>query len=169
MNAIEAKIQGLMAFRDNIVPSVEKILTGRSDEYLELQREQLFEGKASDGEDIRPYYSEDLQNRGGYFSSPQAAAAYANWKANEVSYPTFGNLKRNIDAPNLYITGEFHSQLALVVAGGRIEVIPTDKLSVEVMERYGADTFGLTEENLDKVRQEWILPVLLEELNSLLS
>ena len=42
---------------------VQVALMDQREEIIRLQREQLFEGKDSDGNDMRPYYSEDLDRK----------------------------------------------------------------------------------------------------------
>ena len=77
------------------------VLLNYRDDIMDLQLYQLFSGKASNGEDIRPLYSEDLKP-GGYFRSKETAMNYAAWKQ-EIPYPY--QVNRNPDAPNLYING----------------------------------------------------------------
>lgn len=165
MNAIEKKIEALQAFKQSLEPRVEEIIAGRSDEYLDMQKEQLFAGQNSDGDDLRPYYSEDLRANGGYFKSPESARAYAEYKAG-LSYPSsYGAALRNPDAPNLFINGHlFHDGLVLVVGNGVIRVAHRSPEGQAIMQRYGEGNFGLNPMHLDIVRQEWVLKTLLEEL-----
>ena len=115
-----------------------------SDDILELQKIQLFEGKASSGEDIRPYYSEDLKPKG-YFHSVEAAGRYSAWKQDGISYPY--RAKRNPDAPNLYINGRFHDELGVQFAADTVAIVPTTPYSQQIVEKYGLQTFGLTNKN----------------------
>ena len=107
-------------------------------EILAKQKEQLFEGKSVTGEDMRPYYSEDLKPRG-YFHSAQSAGRYAAWKQ-DLSYPY--SAQRNPDAPNLYINGKFHSELGIDMGPDRVNIIDTTAKAKEIMSKY-AGQFGL--------------------------
>lgn len=115
---------------------------------MELQKVQLLEGKASSGEDIRPYYSEDLKP-GGYFRSVDAAKRYADWKASGISYPY--SAKRNPDAPNLYVNGKFHEELDVQFGTQDVGIVATTAYAKQIMDKYGAHTFGLMPENWSRV------------------
>ena len=116
-----------------------------SPDVLDLQLQQLWDGKASSGEDIRPYYSEDLKPAG-YFNSKESAGRYADWK--QAITP---NSKRNPDAPNLYIVGKFHSELAVDMGTDAVSVYPTTMFAKNIFDKYGQNTFGLTWDNWNKI------------------
>ena len=119
---------------------------------LDLQREQLFEGKRPDGNDIRPYYSEDLKPSG-YFYSVESAGRYAAWKQNGINYPySAGN--RNPDAPNLYINGRFHDELGVEFGADAVGVVPTTGYAQKIMAKYGMDSFGLMMANWMNIFEE---------------
>ena len=111
---------------------------------MELQLQQLFSGKASNGQDIRPYYSEDLKPSG-YFHSVESAGRYAAWKKDGISYPYQAN--RNPNAPNLYINGRFHSELGVQFGNDVVAVVPETPYAANIVAKYGLNTFGLTESN----------------------
>lgn len=107
---------------------------------MELQRQQLFAGLASNGQDIRPYYSEDLKPSG-FFHSVESAGRYAAWKKDGISYPYSAN--RNPDAPNLYINGRFHSELGVEFGGDSVAVVGQTGYAKGIVAKYGIGTFGL--------------------------
>lgn len=119
---------------------VRNIVMLHEGDILELQRIQLFEGKAGNGEDIRPYYSEDLKPMG-YFHSVESAGRYAAWKRDGISYPY--SVQRNPDAPNLYINGKFHSELGVEFGTDSMAIIGTTAFAVGIIAKYGIQTFGL--------------------------
>lgn len=121
----------------------------QSERILELQKEQLFAGKASNGEDIRPYYSEDLKANGGFFKSPQSAKMYALHKAN-MTYPI--SVPRQFDAPNLYINGRFHSELGLEFTDEYMRVKGMTPYAEGIVAKYGESTFGLTAESMAEIK-----------------
>lgn len=123
------------------------VLEGHKADILELQRIQLLEGKASDGEDLRPYYSEDLKPAG-YFRSKETAARYSAFKES-LSYPY--QVQRNPDAPNLYINGRFHSELDVRYAADSVAVVADTAFSRPIMAKYGVGKFGLSAEKWSEV------------------
>ena len=110
---------------------VRNAVISHPDDILELQKEQLFEGKRPDGEDIRPYYSEDLRPSG-YFYSVESAKHYADWKLNEISYP-YSAKNRNPDAPNLYINGRFHDELDVQFDSDTVGIVPSTSYAQRIM------------------------------------
>lgn len=110
------------------------------DDILELQKRQLFSGLSSNGEDIRPYYSEDLKPAG-YFKSAESAKRYSAWKETGINYPYAAN--RNPDAPNLYINGRFHDELGVQFDSQTVAVVGTTGYSKGIVAKYGIQTFGL--------------------------
>lgn len=119
---------------------------------LDLQREQLFEGKRPDGNDIRPYYSEDLKPSG-YFYSVESAGRYAAWKQDGINYP-YSARNRNPDAPNLYINGRFHDELGVEFGADAVGVVPTTGYAQKIMAKYGMDSFGLMMANWMNIFEE---------------
>lgn len=121
---------------------VRDVLIPRRDDILEQQRIQLLEGKDSGGEDIRPYYSEDLKPAGRFYSV-ESAARYAAWKQ-DLTYPY--TVQRNPDAPNLYITGKFHEELGVEFGIDALGIVGLTAYAKAIMAKYGVDTFGLANE-----------------------
>lgn len=160
-----------MAFLDSLLSNVESLAEGlqtgsvirdvvidHEDDILNKQREQLFEGKNGKGEDIHPYYSEDLQP-GGYFKTPEAAKSYADWKRS-LSYPV--QATRNPDAPNLYIVGKFHSELAIVFGTDTMTITGEDGWASGIVAKYGLEQFGISDERWADLFENY---GILKELN----
>lgn len=127
------------------------VVVRHESDIMELQRQQLFEGRASSGEDIRPYYSEDLKP-GGYFYSVESAGRYAAWKQDGVAYPYTAN--RNPDAPNLYVNGKFHSELGVEFGADYVLVRGMTSYADNIVNKYGLRTFGLMAENWSRLFAE---------------
>lgn len=108
---------------------VRSVLELHENDIVEQQRIQLLEGKASSGEDIHPFYSEDVKPTG-YFKSKTSAANYAAWKQT-LSYPY--SVQRNPDAPNLYITGIFHNDLSVSYDADSVAIIPDTAYAANIM------------------------------------
>lgn len=118
------------------------VLEPHGEDIIEQQRIQLLEGKAADGTDMHPFYSEDLKPTG-YFRSKQSAANYAAWKQT-LSYPY--SVQRKPDAPNLYITGIFHNDLGVSFTDTGVGIIPDTAYAANIMNKYGKNAFGLCRE-----------------------
>ena len=139
-------------------------LMDEMEQIIASQREQLLEGKDSDGNDMRPYYSEDLQPQG-WFKSKESAMRYAMWKKTGISYPV--QVQRNPDAPNLYIDGTFHSELEVRFSSTSVGVYPATGYAAGIVGKYGMDKFGLTAERWRTVLEsckDRIIKLMKEEL-----
>ena len=123
---------------------VRNVIVRHPDDILDLEKMQLFQGLAANGQDIRPYYSEDLKPSG-YFHSVESAGRYAAWKKDGINYPYAAN--RNPDAPNLYINGRFHGELGVQFAGDTVGIVGTTAYAKGIIAKYGISTFGLTMAN----------------------
>lgn len=140
------------------------VLNDRREEIIASQREQLLEGKDSDGNDMRPYYSEDLKPDG-WFHSKESAMRYALWKKTGISYPV--DVQRNTDAPNLYINGKFHGEMEVRAGSTSVGVYPKTLYAATIMGKYGMNKFGLTSERWRKVLDDCkdrILQLMKQEL-----
>lgn len=144
---------------------VREILVSRRDEIIEEQRIQLLEGKGSDGDDLHPFYSEDLKSNGGYFHSVQSAGRYAAWKQ-DLDYPY--SVSRNPDAPNLYITGKFHDELGVDFGPDSIAIVGLTAYAQRIMAKYGVSAFGLNAEHWDTVWSNGGYDDLLESVKQIL-
>ena len=118
---------------------IRDVLEMHDKEIVDLQRTQLLEGKGSDGQDIHPFYTEDLKPQG-YFKSAATAANYRAWKQT-ISYPK--NVQRNPNAPNLYITGVFHNDLNVAFYADSVAIVPDTAYAANIMAKYGMNVFGL--------------------------
>jgi len=90
---------------------------------LDLQREQMMEGRGIDGQFIRPFYSENP-----YFKTMEQSQAYARWKQKITP-----NSKRPLDVPNLFINGRFHDSLFVEVGGNEFDIDATDYDATDIM------------------------------------
>ena len=121
---------------------VREVLEPHGQEIVEQQRIQLLEGRGSDGQDLHPFYSEDLKPSG-FFRSRESAKRYAEWKQT-ISYPI--TVRRKPDAPNLYITGVFHDDLNVDFRSDELAIIPDTAYAANIMAKYGFGIFGLCAE-----------------------
>lgn len=160
MNAIQSLRERAVALKTALDNGAvcRHVLREHDEEILDEQRRQLFAGKASSGEDMRPYYSEDLQPTG-YFRTRESAEKYAAWKG-KINYPY--SVKRNPDAPNLYINGKFHSEIGVQFLPDIILISHTTPFSQDVVAKYGVEQFGLMAETWGELMQRYFGEVLTE-------
>ena len=138
MNDLRSRVAGV---NDGLQTGemVRNVVVKHPDDILELQKQQLFQGLAADGQDIRPYYSEDLKPSGRFYSV-ETAGRYAAMK-NDMNYPYSAN--RNPDAPNLYFNGRFHDELGVQFDFDAVGIVGTTGYSKQIIAKYGVSTFGL--------------------------
>ena len=138
---ISSLLENAKAVRDGLQGQlVRDVLERHGDEIVEQQRIQLLEGKNSMGEDIHPFYTEDVKPNG-WFKSVDSAKRYADWKQT-ISYPYTVN--RNPYAPNLYITGVFHDDLGVSFGSDAVAIVPDTAYAANIMAKYGRGMFGLS-------------------------
>lgn len=118
------------------------VLQRHEQDIVEQQRIQLLEGKASDGNDIHPFYTEDVKPTG-YFRTRESAARYAAWKQT-LNYPY--QVQRKPDSPNLYVTGVFHNDLGVDFGADTVAIVPDTAYAANIMAKYGKGMFGLSGE-----------------------
>lgn len=117
-----------------------EVIDENLDAFVSKQKDQLWDGLASTGNDLSPSYSNDP-----YFKSPKAAEAYAAWK-----WKITPNPRRDRDAPNLYINGYFYEGIKANRSGDKLNVRSETSIGNEIENKYN-NLFGLTPEN----RDEW--------------
>lgn len=144
--------------------AVKEHLAPKERQILSMQSDQLLEGKRPDGNDLRPYYSEDpyFTVYGNWGGDPDA---YKAWKSTK---PYWHNSKRNPDAPNLYINGKFHSELGCYFEADGILITAATPYAMDIVAKYGNDSFGLSEERWAALMQE-VLPDIVERLKQILN
>lgn len=156
MNRLGVLRERLVRLQSGMVAFVRQAMENKETDIIDLQRAQLFSGIRSDGEDIRPYYTEDLRSNGGFFDSIDSAKKYADWKES-MTYPK--DMYRNTLAPNLYIAGvpnegKFHSELGVEFGEDAMSIVGTTGYARMIMGKYAPETFGLTDASFETIRED---------------
>jgi hypothetical protein len=125
---------------------------------VKMNQDQLWEGKSSEGVDLRPYYSEDP-----YFKTKQQALAYKNWKKKITPNP-----KRYDDAPNLFINGYFHDSITIRKSNNMMEFGVVNSFSAKIIDKYPL-AMGLTEDNEKKLVRDNIIDTFSKKLKDVLT
>ena len=163
---IASLLNGARQVRDGLRGSLMRdVLKEHEQEIVEQQRIQLLEGKDSQGNDMHPFYSEDIKPRG-WFNTKESAKRYADWKQT-ISYPY--SVQRKADAPNLYITGVFHDDLNISFGADSLQIIPDTGYAANIMKKYGFNMFGLNAEMWGVIWNDWgAKSELIEEMKKVL-
>jgi hypothetical protein len=119
-------------------------LRDHQDRYVELNKEQLLEGKLSTGMDITPSYLSDP-----YFKTPAAAQKYSDWKDKITPNP-----KRGKGVPNLFIIGSFHNSISMEIKKDSYEILSDYKDAGDIMSKFTENIFGLDEEKAEQLIEE---------------
>lgn len=146
LNELRAKVQRV---QDGLADGslIRTVMETRGEDILEKQKIQLLRGLSSSGDDIHPFYSEDLKPEGRFYSV-ETAGRYAALKLS-LSYPY--SVDRNPDAPNLYFNGRFHDDLAVVFDSESVSVVGTTGYARGIISKYGLGTFGLMPEYWNEI------------------
>jgi hypothetical protein len=104
---IRAKVQRLRA---DLRGLAESSVSQTKDTILQLNKEQLLEGKTALGTDITPSYLTDP-----YFKTKEAAQRYSAWKDKITPNPN-----RRSGVPNMYINGYYHNSIQIEQTGDRL-------------------------------------------------
>lgn len=117
-----------------------------------LNTSQLWDGLDSEGNELRPRYSEDP-----FFKTQKAAKAYADWKQRITPNP-----KRNPDVPNLYINGYFYRSIMVKEIESALQLTTNDSFGSKVASEH-RNALGLNKESLIALAME-IKPELLNQI-----
>lgn len=154
---IDKLIEHYKSILDKIPETVESAIYENEKQIIQLQKNQLYDGKSNTGEDLRPYYSEDR-----YFKTPGQAQGYIKYKQDITPNP-----RRNRDAPNLYVNGYIHRNIRIVKESGNITFDFNKNVSfAESVKAKYDNLLGLNPTNEEKVNNELIIPKIWELLES---
>lgn len=162
MEMIQSLIRRVQTAQDSMGRWTREALQSDVDGIMRMQYEQLAEGKASSGQDLRPYYSEDS-----YFKTKAQSDWYRDWKRSIV--PAVVPLRpRNPDAPNLYINGKFWNELAVTFSDEAMTVDGGTDYARDIVDKYGLASFGLNAYNQGFLADNLLKPYLLRKLRETL-
>jgi hypothetical protein len=133
MGGIRETYRKLQRAKENIPIVAQNAIDETKDFYLDLNREQLMEGKNKVGENLSPSYLDDP-----YFKSKESAQRYSDWKDKITPNP-----KRQKGIPNLYINGVYHNSIKSRVINGKIVIDSSFKSANEIEGTYKG-VYGLS-------------------------
>ena len=140
---------------EKIPETIENAIYSNEKAILQLQKNQIYDGKSNTGEDLHPLYTEDS-----YFKTQEQTRDYIKWKQQITPNP-----RRNPNAPNLYINGYIHRNIIIVKEGGNIMFDINSRIGFgEYLKNKYDNLLGLTPDNLEKINNEIIIPKIWELL-----
>lgn len=134
LRAIVDRLKTLKVVLPNLV---REVIQESEQEIIDLNQVQLFSGENADGSDIEPEYT-SLTKR-----------------IKRVKGQPF-------DRVTLRDTGSFYGKMKVKTAGEILEIDSTDPKRNKLVQKYGEEIFGLTDENKSDL-SEFILKPRLEE------
>lgn len=151
---IERLIERLENFKSSIPEIISEVVRENENDILTNVKDSLWDGKSGSGEDLMPFVQDP------FFKTQDQAIAYMNWK--NANFP---NPNRNPNSPNLFINGYFYSTLEVDISGDQFMVVSKDNaLGIDVIRKYGVNTFGITDEFFRDVLRVEIKNRLIQRL-----
>jgi hypothetical protein len=142
LDSLRKNIDDLGSF--NWGDELNTIVESNTDSILQLQEDQMYEGKDIDGNDIA------LDGRG--YSKRTFEIKEAKGQ------PT--------DRVTLKDTGAFYASLQVVVENGALEITGNTDYSAELIERTGESIFGLNQSKKEQFGENVVLPAIHQIYNS---
>lgn len=131
-----------------------QVIAESDQDLVDLNREQLYDGKTNQDTDIRPLYIEDP-----YFEGDvKRAQAYSDWKDKITPNP-----RRSPGVPNLYINGFFHSSIQVTVLPDTV-VFKSSWSEGDDIEKKFKNIYGLGGEYKIIFLRDYLSPVLKERM-----
>lgn len=128
------------------------LLAGMQTEIVNMNKEQMLEGKTSEGKGIEPNYKNDP-----FFKTELEARRYAIYK--KIKTP---NSKRGFWTPNMFIDGRLvHNQMTAFREGDELVITPTGE-AASFDQKY-KNIYGLTEENIGNINEK-LIPKIQDEV-----
>jgi hypothetical protein len=141
MPGVRAIQRKLNAYKQSLPAILDQTVDNTKDKYLELNKEQLLEGKNRFGQHLAPTYFNDP-----YFKSPESAKRYSDWKDRITP-----NDLRPSGVPNLFITGVYHSTIDITVDPGKITIAASFGAANDIEKKYPG-IYGLDSDSKIKYR-----------------
>lgn len=113
-----------------------------STDIIRLVKNRLKYGQSVDGGKVGTYASEE----------------YAAMKHQQNPLAGFGNV-------DLFLTGSLSDDITVIKKGERFEILSTDEKYSKIANKYGAEEFGLTEDQL----QEFLHECYISSLNTIIN
>lgn len=147
-NIIEDKIEALTAFKEKIFSFTKDIVLDNEHIIADMNaRVQLYEqGINSDGDKI---------------------ADYAPYRPVTVQIKLMKGQPTN--RVTLYDEGDFHASFRVIANDISFLIDATDYKTEKLLDKYGEQILGLTDDNLNELVWEYIYPELMNNLKTLLS
>lgn len=149
-------IRRIEQVRQLLAPATAGVIEDTSTEFIALNQKQLYSGQLNDGSPLSPTYQEDP-----YFSSPEAAQRYSDWKDDITP-----DSQRAPGVPNLFINGRFYQSWSLSVTPKKITFQSSDPNAADIEEKFSVRIYGLNEDHMRQYRLTVFWPQFKREIMS---
>jgi thymidine phosphorylase len=139
----------------NIKTEAQSIAKTHEQDFAELNRKQLIQGKDRTGNYL-PKYTDYV---GDYFKTIDSARAYARFK--QIIHP---NNEKPFDVADFYINGKYHRNIVAEVRGMNLNMSNRTPYAENIAAK--AQTLGINPENAQFTREEFLMPELRERVRS---
>jgi len=140
----------------NLQDIAEEVLNTTGPIALEANKDQLYDGKLSTGEDISPTYLEDP-----YFKSKESAQRYSDWK-DEIT----PNKRRKKGVSNLFINGAYYASIQVQAKGGGLLYRSSFTDAADIESKFSLDVYGLGGEYRDSFLEDNLVPEWQQRIES---
>lgn len=135
---------------DKVINEVVQDSTG---ELADLNRDQMYDGKTKDGNNITPSYLDDP-----YFKSRESAKRYSDWKDKITP-----SSKRSPGTPNLFINGRYHNSIRVVASSDKVTFQTQDPAARSIEAKFDK-IYGLGGEYKKNFLKDTLQPKIKEKI-----
>jgi hypothetical protein len=162
MGTVRQVYEHFLAAHEAIPDVVSNVVARTSDVILDLNRDQLLQGRDADGKLLSPTYTEDS-----YFKSREAAGRYSKMKyLQEVAHRrmmVYAELygEKPADVPNLIVTGPFHGSFFISTSMDSYTIGATYRDADDISAKYKNRVYGLAPRSKEFYYFSFIRPAIL--------
>ena len=158
MNAFYELKKSLQIVEDTMFSTIENYAKKNTELFLKLQKQQLWDGKTIENKEIHPLHTENS-----FFKTREDAEKYIEWKESFTK-----NSKRNRNVPNLFIRGDFYSEIEITSDISGINFYAEGKMSSKIIHVF-KNILGFTDYNLELIKNNVFNFVLIDIRNLILN
>jgi hypothetical protein len=133
MAGVRETVRKLKKLQNNLPQIAEDSMVETKDAFLELNKQQMYDGKNRLGENLTPSYLDDP-----YFKSRESAKRYSDWKDRITP-----SAKRPSGTPNLYISGAYYNSQFIQRSKGGLQYNASTPMAAKIEAKY-PNLYGLS-------------------------
>jgi hypothetical protein len=162
MGTIKQVYEKFTAAYNAIPETISNTVAQTPDVLLDLNRDQLLQGRDADGKLLSPTYTNDP-----YFSTPERGESYSKMKhlmkVEHRSRMTYAELygEKPTDVPNLIITGPFHAGFFIRTSRDSYTIGSGYRDAAEISAKYHDRVYGLAPKSKEFYYRGFIRPAIV--------